>query len=80
LARSSVPVQTLLGYVEEGDTLGQILKRFSGRESRSGCEIPRAGEGPAHRVRILIEECVNPRLLEAFPEREVVAAVTTAWR
>jgi predicted nuclease of predicted toxin-antitoxin system len=31
-------------------------------------------------VRILIDECVNPRLREAFPEHEVVTAVTTAWR
>jgi predicted nuclease of predicted toxin-antitoxin system len=31
-------------------------------------------------VRILIDECVNPRVHEAFPEDEVVTAVTTAWR
>jgi predicted nuclease of predicted toxin-antitoxin system len=31
-------------------------------------------------VRILIDECVNPRLREAFPEHEVVTAVTTGWR
>ncbi|HEY6343192.1 MAG TPA: hypothetical protein VIY49_16980 [Bryobacteraceae bacterium] len=31
-------------------------------------------------MRILIDECVNPRRREAFPDHEVVAAVTTAWR
>jgi hypothetical protein len=31
-------------------------------------------------VRILIDECVNSRLRKAFPEHEVVAVVTTAWR
>ena len=31
-------------------------------------------------MRILIDECVNPRLRQAFPEHEVVTAVTTAWR
>jgi hypothetical protein len=31
-------------------------------------------------VRVLIDECVNPRLREAFPEHEVVTAVTAPWR
>jgi predicted nuclease of predicted toxin-antitoxin system len=31
-------------------------------------------------VRILIDECVNPRLRQAFPEDEVVTAITTQWR
>ena len=31
-------------------------------------------------MRVLIDECVNPRLREAFPEHEVVSAVTAPWR
>ncbi|MBV8847471.1 MAG: hypothetical protein JO307_32070 [Bryobacterales bacterium] len=31
-------------------------------------------------MRILIDECVNPRLRQAFSEHDVVTAVTTEWR
>jgi hypothetical protein len=31
-------------------------------------------------VRILIDECVNPRIRQAFPDDEVVTAAEAEWR
>src|SRR5205823_1923186 len=33
-----------------------------------------------HRVRILLDECVNPRLRQAFPDHDVLSVAKAKWR
>lgn len=62
-AGTRVPVQTLLDYLEAGESLADFLEGFP-TVSREQDRLSRGGEGPAGRqgvVRVLLDETLLPR-------------------
>jgi len=65
-----VPVQTLLNYIEEGDTLDNFLRTFPpsrGKQAIQFLELAKANSSSA----ILLDDALTPRLRQAFPDHEV---------
>jgi len=63
-AGTRVPIQTVLEYLEAGETI-EDFRRLPHGNSRPGDRPSRRGEGSADRqgiVRILLDECVDWRL------------------
>jgi hypothetical protein len=76
-----VPVQTLLDYLEAGDTIDDFLEGFPSDARASHC-FPRRSEGPADRncfVSVLPDECVDWRLRREPGSHEVKTARHMGW-
>ena len=56
-----VPVQTLLDFIEAGDTLDKFLLAFPRVQREQAVQFLRNGQGTtSRRMRILLDECLDP--------------------
>src|SRR5215469_3811414 len=81
-AGTRVPVQTLLDYLEGGESIDDFLARISHGHPRPGHRLFGTGERQAHSigvVRVLLDECIDWRLSREIVGHEVKTAQQMGW-
>jgi predicted nuclease of predicted toxin-antitoxin system len=77
-----VPVQTLLDYLEAGETVDAFLRRLPIGIARAGHRFLGTSEGATDRsclVKVLLDECVDRRLARDLADHDVKTARQVGW-
>lgn len=77
-----VPVQTLLGYLEAGETIDDFVEGFQSVSREHVIALLGGGEGPSDRssgVKVFLDECVDRRLGRDMVGHDVKTAREMGW-
>src|ERR1700756_3173590 len=81
-AGTRVPIQTLLDYLEAGESIDDFLEGFSTVTREAGYRFPGGGKGPSNRsglVKVLLDECIDWRLARDIVGHDVRTARQMGW-
>jgi len=79
-----VPLQNLIDYLEGGESVEEFLEAFPTVTREQAIAVIEAGKlkmlslGP-HKMRILLDECLEWRLCRALPDHDCVSVRAMGW-
>ncbi len=77
-----MPVQTLIEYLEGGETINDFFRRFSHCHAGASDRLSgrsKSADAPRRLVRILLDECVDRRFAKEITGHEVVTVPQAGW-
>jgi hypothetical protein len=78
-----VPVQTLIDFLETGETIDDFLAVYPAIPRRhvfSFLELSREYRNRSAGMRVVIDASIDPRLVEAFPDHHVRTLFDLGWQ